>query len=55
MDLNELLFHHQIALIGEAEDQSAGRERLNLVAHYAGRLQELQSRLGVSHFAQTAA
>ncbi|MGH6786322.1 MAG: hypothetical protein ACREBO_05785 [Novosphingobium sp.] len=48
MDLNELLFRHQVALIRAGQ---AAASRCNPVAHYAGLLRELRARLGVATYA----
>lgn len=51
MDLNEILFHQQVALIGAQQDCQAGRrESRNLVQHYSQRLARLRSELGVSPY-----
>lgn len=56
MDLNELLFHHQLALIGEAGDRSQGQApRRSLVRHYADRLSRLRQELGVPAYSWATA
>ena len=46
MDLNELLFHHQVALIGASEPS----HRPDAVAHYSRLLEALRQRLGVAPY-----
>lgn len=46
MDLNQLLFHHQVALIRDSEPGSAD-DAQSLASHYAGRIDTLRHELGV--------
>lgn len=45
MDLNQLLFHHQVALMG-ANESVPGDHRHALARHYASRINSLQAKLG---------
>ena len=51
MDLNELLFQHQVALLNarhNARDPFLG-SRFDMVQHYNRRLRKLRQELGVMH------
>lgn len=51
MDLNELLRQHQIALINDDHALcSARNSSLSLVRHYARRIADLRSELGVPQY-----
>lgn len=46
MDLNQLLFHHQVALIRDSDPGTADGDD-SLAGHYAGRIDSLRHELGV--------
>lgn len=55
MDLNQLLFHHQIALIKysscgieDSSDVEPNGSRFDLVTHYARRIARLREEMGVT-------
>jgi len=51
MDLNQLLYHHQIALIEFTARSKSNRDagsRFDLVRHYATRIARLQKDMGVA-------
>lgn len=55
MDLNQLLFHHQIALIRYAARDQDDRERgsrFDLVRHYEIRIARLRNDMGVQSYPQ---
>ncbi len=57
MDLNQLLFHHQIALIQYAvhdKDVHSRRSRFDLVRHYETRIARLRNDMGVAVYPQWA-
>lgn len=57
MDLNQLLFHHQIALIQYAvhdKDVHSRRSRFDLVRHYETRIARLRNDMGVAAYPQWA-
>ena len=58
MDLNQLLFHHQVALI-RSDASNAGAplgSRFDMVSHYEKRIARLRQDMGTSHYpAWTAA
>ena len=45
MDLNQLLFHHQVALMGADETVPCDR-RYALAKYYASKINSLQAKLG---------
>lgn len=48
MDLNQLLYHHQIALMQGGSSPAPGA---NLSDHYARKIRDLRSKLGLGPFA----
>jgi hypothetical protein len=57
MDLNQLLYHHQIALIRFSSDAAGDLERgskLDLVRHYETRIARLRQDMGVAAYPQWA-
>ncbi|GLK45891.1 MULTISPECIES: hypothetical protein [Novosphingobium] len=55
MDLNQLLYHHQIALIEYATRDKGSpevRSRFDLVRHYEIRIARLRQDMGVSTYPQ---
>ena len=53
MDLNQLLFHHQLALIQlDTPDVQAGKRQrqFDLVRHYEKRITRLREVMGVSRY-----
>lgn len=52
MDLNQLLFQHQRALIGAQYDVSAVSQdsHLDLACHYAGKIRSLREQMGVHQY-----
>jgi len=51
MDLNELLFQHQRAILQTRGPLLApGESRFDLVGHYAHRIRRLRERLGVASY-----
>lgn len=53
MDLNQLLYHHQIALIQFATHNKGNRDagsRFDLVRHYETRIARLRQGMGVSAY-----
>lgn len=56
MDLNELLYQHQVALIRAAEVPARyARSAFDLVRHYEGRLARHRLELGVAAYPQWTA
>lgn len=56
MDLNEILFHHQVALIKAAEPLPGHcGKAFDLVRHYETRLARLRANLGVAVYPQWSA
>ena len=56
MDLNEILYHHQIALIRAAEAPvRRARDAFDLVRHYEARLARHRLELGVAAYPRWAA
>ena len=54
MDLNSLLFHHQIALIrakGPVRPSNAAGSPCELVRHYGKRIIKLRGEMGVTQYA----
>ena len=45
MDLNQLLFHHKVALLN-ADETTPCASRFALVKHYASKINSLQENLG---------
>ncbi|EJU14866.1 hypothetical protein QUC32_11715 [Novosphingobium resinovorum] len=55
MDLNQLLYHHQIALMEFASRSKGSRDagaRFDLVRHYETRIARLRQDMGVSAYPQ---
>jgi len=55
MDLNQLLYHHQVALIrcaAHEADSPARGTRFDLVRHYEARIARLRRDLGVAGYPQ---
>lgn len=55
MDLNQLLYHHQISLIQFATHNKGNRDagsRFDLVRHYETRIARLRQDMGVSSYPQ---
>lgn len=55
MDLNQLLFHHQVALMRQAVPLDCERERgsrFNLVRHYEARIARMRHDMGVPVYPQ---
>lgn len=55
MDLNQLLYHHQIALIQFGTRNKGNRDagsRFDLVQHYETRIARLRQDIGVSAYPQ---
>ena len=52
MDLNQLLFHHQVALIRETARIAnvPACSRFDMVVHYARRIGRLRHEMGVPHY-----
>ncbi|MFA7597228.1 MAG: hypothetical protein WCY92_12825 [Novosphingobium sp.] len=48
MDLNQLLYHHQVALLEELRSVPANGSRFDLVQHYAKRIREYRRNIGLS-------
>ena len=47
MDLNHLLYHHQLSLMGNASDDAASRVNASrLASHYQRRIDRLRHQLG---------
>lgn len=53
MDLNHLLYNHQIALINEQQASCADERQafFDLVEHYAMRIQQLRKHAGLPRYA----
>lgn len=47
MDLNQLLYHHQIALMQGGSSSSRGK---SLVDHYARKIRELRGDMGLPNY-----
>lgn len=56
MDLNQLLFHHQVALIRDSAPAAEvpAPSRFNLVMHYARRIGRLRREMGVALYPASA-
>ncbi|MFS0851057.1 hypothetical protein AB3M93_16555 [Novosphingobium panipatense] len=53
MGLNELLFHHQVALIQYAADNKSSRDNgtsFDLVRHYEARIARLRHEIGAAAY-----
>lgn len=50
MDMNELFYHHQIALMDAAHLRGSQRNGGGLVAHYAKRIRAYRARLGLNPY-----
>lgn len=52
MDLNQLLYHHQVALIhtGRQKVPDGGRSQFDLVRHYANRIRLYRIERGLSQY-----
>lgn len=47
MDLNQLLYHHQVALLEELRSIPANGSRFDLVRHYAKRIRAYRRNIGL--------
>lgn len=54
MDLNALLFQHQVALMRGPPQAPAPGSRFDLVGHYGRRLEQLRQGLGVCQYPSLA-
>jgi len=52
LDLNQLLYHHQIALMRKSDDEAPQHcgSRFDLVSHYERRISKLRQELGTTQY-----
>jgi len=52
MDLNQLIYHHQVALIRAVQARSLGapKSRFDLVAHYARNIRAYRRKHGLTQY-----